>query len=65
MEPQAQAKRSLGPVIGIIVIVLILVAGAFYVWGSKLSPKADDVSSIEQDLSGTDVNVDLSDLDSI
>ncbi|MBI5134598.1 MAG: hypothetical protein HZA81_04460 [Candidatus Taylorbacteria bacterium] len=63
-------KRSFGPAIGIIVIVILLIIGAFYVWGGKLSEEkapagADDVSSIEADLSGTDTQIDLSGLDTI
>jgi len=34
MEPTT-SKKSIGPVIGIIVIVVVLVIGAFYVWGGK------------------------------
>ncbi len=34
---QAQPKRSLGPIISIVVIVILLIAGSLYVWGSKVS----------------------------
>ncbi len=30
-------KKSFGPLVGIIVIAIALVLGAFYVWGGKLS----------------------------
>jgi hypothetical protein len=61
-----ETKRSLGPIVGIIVIVILLVIGAFYVWGGKMAPKAsDDISSIEADLSETDTEIDLSGLDTI
>lgn len=34
MEPTTP-KKSIGPIIGIVVIVVVLVIGAFYVWGGK------------------------------
>lgn len=63
-------KKSFGPLIGIIVIILLLVIGAFYVWGGKLSeeealPEAQEVSAIESDLAETDLEIDLSGLDTI
>jgi flagellar basal body-associated protein FliL len=83
IQPQVSAegsKKALGPVIGIIVIVVLLVVGAFYVWGGKISTpapkvetsqvapvsKSDEVSSIGADLNASDTaSVDLSGLDSI
>lgn len=81
MDPvQPQSKKAIGPIIGIVVIVVLLVIGAFYVWGNKMgNPSAstetskmapvsssDDVSAIDADLQadGT-LDVDLSELDSI
>ncbi len=34
---QTAEKKSFGPLIGIIVIVIALAVGAFYVWGGKIS----------------------------
>ena len=67
MDP-VQAKRSIGPIIGIVVIIAVLVVGAFYFWGNKLNSSqpaplttSDEVSDIQTDLNGSgDVNVDLS-----
>jgi flagellar basal body-associated protein FliL len=62
----AEPKKSYGGIIGIIVIVILLVVGALYIWGGKITgkspvqnadtttntqPKSDEVSAIEQDLS--------------
>lgn len=69
MDPvQVAGKKSVGPVIGIIVIIVVLVVGAFYVWGGKLSSNepaplttTDEVSDIQADLDGgTDLDIDLS-----
>lgn len=74
-----EVKKSKGPIIGIIVIVIILVLGAFYVLGNSgtATPtnsepalpsvsSADDVNSIQADLnagSGSDVNLNVSDVE--
>lgn len=34
---QTTEKKSFGPLIGIVVIVIALAVGAFYVWGGKIS----------------------------
>jgi hypothetical protein len=58
-------KKSAGPLIGIIVIIVVLVIGAFYFWGGKVltqpttqevAPvsKSDDAASLEADLNTTD-----------
>ncbi|MEN9621576.1 MAG: hypothetical protein RLZZ67_10 [Candidatus Parcubacteria bacterium] len=38
--PVEGSKKSLGPVIGIVVIVVLLVVGAFYVWGGNTATSA-------------------------
>lgn len=73
MDPMQASveKKSFGPIIGIVVIIAVLVVGAFYVWGGKLSDSSqapltptDEVSDIQTDLSGgTNVNIDLSDIE--
>ena len=35
--PAAAPKKSFGPVIGIIIIVLVLILGGLYLWGEKLN----------------------------
>lgn len=37
-----ESKKSFGPMIGVIIIILVLILGAFYVWGSKLSVSVDN-----------------------
>lgn len=32
-------KSSVGPLIGIIIILVLLVVGAFYIWGQRLNEK--------------------------
>jgi len=68
MDP-VQGKRSVGPIVGIVVIIAVLIVGAFYVWGGKLSSSepapltpTDEVSDIQADLNAG-ADVDLSDID--
>ncbi len=35
--PSTEPKKSFGPLIGIIIIIIVLLLGAFYIWGGKLS----------------------------
>jgi uncharacterized membrane protein len=72
---QEGEKRSLGPIIGIIVVIIILILGAFYFWGGKLSngtssdevsTSSDEVSAIEGELNAAgDLEIDLSGLDTV
>lgn len=73
MTPEAP-KKSFGPIIGIIIIIIVLAVGAFYFLGAKVTQDnnlpskstSDEVTSIEADL-GTqvdaEINVDLGDLE--
>lgn len=72
MDPvQVEGKRSIGPIVGIVVIIAVLVVGAFYIWGGKFGSSepapltsTDEVSDIQTDLdAGADLNIDLSDID--
>ncbi len=71
MPVQPTAKKSYGPMLGVIIIIVVLVLGAFYIWGGKLSTTAkddaattslapvsnsDDVNSIEADLTAGGVS---------
>lgn len=63
----APEKKAFGPLIGIVIVIVALVIGAFYFWGQKASQESssadgasfeiaavsegDDLESIEQDLS--------------
>lgn len=56
---------SMGPLIGSILVIIILIVGAIYFWGSKMAPKemepepaaalsaSDSLDSIESDLNNT------------
>ena len=59
MDP-IQNKKSFGPIVGVVVIVIALLVGIFYFWNTKaLAPteilptvsSSDTVDSIQQDLS--------------
>lgn len=67
MDPQATQKRSLGPVVGIVIIIAVLIVGAFYIWGGKLwnsTTPSEDLSQIEADLAATGaLDIDLSDIE--
>lgn len=64
MAPMPKQKSSFGPIIGIIIIIALLVLGAFYFWGSttldqqapatETQPQAtDSTSAIESDLNAS------------
>lgn len=36
--PSMEPKSNMGPVVGIIIIVIILIVGAFYFWSTRLQP---------------------------
>ncbi len=47
MNPENQVaagKKSFGPLIGIVVIIMALALGASYVWGGKLSKSSEEVT---------------------
>ena len=35
--PGGESKKSFGPLIGVVIIIIVLLLGAFYIWGGKLS----------------------------
>jgi len=63
-------KKSVGPIIGIIIIVIVLIAGALYFWGATLNKSealppitepaplsnSDSLENINADLSATAIN---------
>jgi flagellar basal body-associated protein FliL len=62
MQPE---KNSVGPLIGSIIVIVILVLGAIYFWGGKLNATKTEgsVGTVEQ---ATNENIDLeSDLTNI
>lgn len=42
--PGGESKKSFGPLIGVVIIIIILLLGAFYIWGGKLSVNDRDVA---------------------
>ena len=70
MEPE---KKSNGTVVGIIIVIVILVMGGIYTWQSKvketlkekaaqentLQNDADALNILDQDLNGTDTNLNI------
>ena len=41
MEHRPNPENSVGPLVGIVIIVLILVLGGLYFWGERLKAKRD------------------------
>lgn len=35
--PQAETKKNIGPIIGVIVIIILLIIAALYMWGERLT----------------------------
>lgn len=78
---EQKEEKSFGPVVGIIIIVIILILGGFYFWGQKVSEdvslddgvadaleiqgESDEVLDIEADLSDTQLDNLIDDLDNI
>lgn len=69
MDNEAK-KKNTGQIISIVVILVILVVGAIYIWGGKVvqAPKTDTaqqetpeqiIDQTTQDLSDVDLNIDL------
>lgn len=68
MEPE---KKSNGALVGLVIIVIILLLGAVYVWKSKAkntietninnvaitNQETSDINALEQDLKTTDTNI--------
>jgi len=69
MMREPQKKSSVGPIIGIVLVILIIVLGGLYFWGKRLADNgdtlppleeeplstSDEVSDIEADLDATDL----------
>ena len=61
-------KKSLSHIIGVVVIVILLIVGALYIWGSKISTNdtaADEAQSQRMMASQTAPVSDSDDIDSI
>ncbi|MFA6158681.1 MAG: hypothetical protein WC763_03635 [Candidatus Paceibacterota bacterium] len=56
MNPETQApqvKKSFGPLVGIIVIIVVLALGAIYVWGGKSSQPSEEATEIASTTAAT------------
>lgn len=76
MEPE---KKSNGALIGIIIIIIILVAGGIYVWQSKVETQPEgtiegqvvspgdeaELDSLEQEMEGVDTSIEASVVESV
>lgn len=77
---QPAKQKSIGPVIGTVIIVIVLIIGALYFWGAKLNRDAspqeleetmqplstsDSVDAIGADLSATAIDSIESELNSL
>lgn len=45
--PGGESKKSFGPLIGVIIIIVILLLGAFYIWGGRLSQDETSTEAVE------------------
>ncbi|OHA17921.1 MAG: hypothetical protein A2664_01020 [Candidatus Taylorbacteria bacterium RIFCSPHIGHO2_01_FULL_46_22b] len=57
MPPIQQNQKSVGPIIGIIIIIVVLLVGALYFWGGTLNKSTMPIESPEQISAGTDTVV--------
>jgi hypothetical protein len=55
-SPQVEEK-SVGPAIGIIVIILIIIIGGLYFWGERVSNDVPAENNNVTENSGTDTNI--------
>jgi len=46
-------KKSSGPVFGIIIILVLLIVGAFYLWGARLNKKNSTIQEVTYIPAGT------------
>jgi hypothetical protein len=55
-----EPEKPIGPAVGTVIIVLILIIGAFYFWGYKLenTPAVDETVTAEEVLAQPDVSLD-------
>ncbi len=51
-----EGNKKIGPIIGVLVIVLLIIIGAFYVFGKKLntSPTTTDQTQVKSDVPAND-----------
>ncbi len=52
-EKVAEENGPIGPVVGIIIVVALLIVGGLYFWGNQIFVRTDKTSSVE-DIKGAD-----------
>lgn len=70
---EEEKRTSVGPIIGIILILAIIIIGGLYFWGKRIQedvpvPEQNDLEEIENDLEATstfELESDLEELDRI
>lgn len=61
---EVHEKNSMGPLIGSIIVIIILVIGAIYVWGNKINQEvAPEGGVTESELTPLSTNDDISSLE--
>ena len=63
-DPRGEPKSSVGPIVGIVIIIIVLVIGGLYFWGQKLSTDDPDPEFSTSD-SQTEELADTSDSDAV
>ena len=46
-------KKSFGPIFGIVIILALLIVGAFYLWGARLNKKNTPIQQVTYIPAGT------------
>lgn len=75
-SPQVRKEGSVGPIIGSVIIILLIIMGGLYFWGSVIQKqraeaelrkqaRVEDISVIEKDLNETNIDALDADLMSI
>ncbi len=72
MEPE---KKSNGALVGVVIIIIVLLVGAVYVWQTQISESPTltpetaqeerDLNSLEQELQNTSIEIEASAIESL
>lgn len=58
---QVESKKNIGPIIGVIVIIVLLIIAALYLWGEKLTGSDTNIDITQTVLEGSNQNVGAAD----
>lgn len=59
VSPEPEKSGGMGPLIGIVIIIIVLIFGGLYFWGAQLNSQlesSDDDTAILEDIAPTDDN---------